>query len=207
MHCVMVVHGVMKNKHGLWPDAHYPRAATLYSAVMPSSEGTVNGKAGQDQDHGIDTGPDEGHPSAHLKVAGLVDATQQTADNGAGKHSLNGAEGCKQREDEPDELPVARLNDAGPQGDDEVNAADEEQGPVDGEAQDVRWVVEVEGGGGAAGQGPVERGEGGGGVVERGCAGEALDEAAWGRGVRAGEQSGVWVGVRVGARYLIEVWM
>lgn len=58
-----------------------------------------------------------------------------------------------------------------------MQAADEQQGPVDGEAQDVAGVVEVVGLRGAGGERPVQGGEAGGGVAQGGGAVEALDEA------------------------------
>lgn len=70
------------------------------------------------------------------------------------------------------------MHDARPQADDEVDAANEQQSPVDGEAQDVTRVVQVVGLCGAGGQGPVQRGEYGGRVARRGGAVEALDEAS-----------------------------
>lgn len=137
----------------------------------------IDGETRQNQDHGIDAPPHKRDPRAHLIVAALIDTAQQPADNGACNQALEGADGGKRRRHSPDELPVSPLDDAGPQGDDQVDAADEQQGPVDGEAQDVRGAVEVEGLRGAGGEGPVERGEGGGCVAEGGGAVEALDEA------------------------------
>ena len=58
-----------------------------------------------------------------------------------------------------------------------MNAADEKEGPVDGKAQDIAGVVEIEGLCGAAWERPVEGGEDGSCVAQWGGAVEALNEA------------------------------
>jgi hypothetical protein len=69
------------------------------------------------------------------------------------------------------------LDGARPQRDNQVYAADEQQRPVDGEAQNVAGLVEVVRARDADGQWPVERGEVGSGVAGGSGAFYALDEA------------------------------
>jgi hypothetical protein len=101
----------------------------------------------------------------------------QPADYGASDQPLDTPNCGKQGRRDPYQLPVAPLHDARPQADDEVDAANKQQGPVDGEAQDVARIVQVVGLGSAGRQGPVQRRELGGRVARWGSAVEALDEA------------------------------
>lgn len=128
-----------------------PQEGTFLLPSQPS----VDCKTRQNQHQRIDTPPHKRDPSAHLKIPTLVNTTQQSTHNSTSNQPFQRAHGGKQRWHNPYDLPVAPLDDACPQRDDQVDAADEQEGPVDGEAQDVARVVEVEGLRGAGRERPV----------------------------------------------------
>jgi hypothetical protein len=146
------------------------------TSLLPSQP-SIDSKTRQNQHQRIDTPPHKWNPSAHLKIPTLIHTTQQSTHNRASNQPFQRTHGGKQRRHNPYDFPIAPLDDARPQRDDQVDAADQQEGPVDGEAQDVAWVVEVEGLRGAWWEWPVQGGEDGGCVAQRGGAVEALDEA------------------------------
>jgi hypothetical protein len=97
----------------------------------------------------------------------LIPKYSQSTDNSPTNQRLNATNNRKQDRCDPYQLPIAPLDNAGPERDDEMYAANEQQGPVDSEAENVARVVEVVGRGGAGGERPVERGEDGGDVAGR----------------------------------------
>ncbi len=112
---------------------------TKYSHHLQSS---INRKRRQNKHHGINTPPNKGYPSTHLKVSTLIHTSQpatpvsipspnnhtqnlQTPNNTPRNQPLNRPHRRKHRRRNPYNLPIAPLNYARPQCDNQVYAADE----------------------------------------------------------------------------------
>jgi len=96
------------------------------------------------------------HRVSFFSILSLNQDILQATNDCTADQCFNTTNDDKQSRCNPYQLPIAPLYYAGPQCNNQVYTADEQQGPVHGEAEDVAGSVEVVRCGGANGKRPIE---------------------------------------------------